>query len=34
VVLEQSALSLVSTTEEPLERKSRGSDLEDRDYGR
>jgi hypothetical protein len=27
-------LSLVSTTEEPLERKSNGSGIENRDYGR
>jgi hypothetical protein len=32
--LERGSLSLVSTTEELLERKSRGSDLENRDYGR
>jgi hypothetical protein len=34
VGLERGPLSLVSTIEELLERKSRGSGLEDRDYGR
>jgi hypothetical protein len=33
VGLEQGPLSLVSTIEELLERKSRGSGLEIRDYG-
>jgi hypothetical protein len=32
--LERGPLSLVSTTEEVLERKSSGSDQENRDYGR
>jgi hypothetical protein len=34
VGLERGPLSLVSTTEELLERKSSGSDLESREYGR
>jgi hypothetical protein len=34
VGLERGPLSLVSTTEELLERKSSGSDIEKRDYGR
>jgi hypothetical protein len=34
VDLEQGPLSLVSTIEELLERKSSGSGLESRDYGR
>jgi hypothetical protein len=34
VGLEQGSLSLVSTTEELLERKSSGSILEIREYGR
>jgi hypothetical protein len=34
VDLEQGPLSLVSTTEELLGRKSSGSDLENREYGR
>jgi hypothetical protein len=34
VCLERDPLSLVSTTEEPLERKSSGSGLEIRAYGR
>jgi hypothetical protein len=34
VSLERGPLSLVSTTEELLERKSSGSGLENRDYGR
>jgi hypothetical protein len=34
VGLERGPFSLVSTTEELLERKSSGSDLENRDYGR
>jgi hypothetical protein len=34
VGLELGPLSLVSTTEELLERKSSGSGLENRDYGR
>jgi hypothetical protein len=34
VGLERGPLSLVSTTEELLEIKSRGSGLESRDYGR
>jgi hypothetical protein len=34
VGLEQGPLSLVSTTEELLERKSSGSGLENREYGR
>jgi hypothetical protein len=34
VGLESGTLSLVSTTEELLERKSSGSGLENRDYGR
>jgi hypothetical protein len=34
VGLERGPLSLVSTTEELLERKSSGSGLENRDYGR
>jgi hypothetical protein len=34
VGLERSPFSLVSTTEEPLGRKSSGSGLENRDYGR
>jgi hypothetical protein len=34
VSLERGPLSLVSTTEELLERKSSGSGLEARDYGR
>jgi hypothetical protein len=33
VGLERGSLSLVSTTDELLERKSRGSGLETRDYG-
>jgi hypothetical protein len=34
VGLKRGPLSLVSTTEELLERKSSGSDLESREYGR
>jgi hypothetical protein len=34
VDLERGPLSLVSTTEELLERKSSGSGVENRDYGR
>jgi hypothetical protein len=34
ISLERGALSLVSTTEELLERKSIGSGLESREYGR
>jgi hypothetical protein len=34
VVLERSPLSLVSTTEELLKKKSSGSGLENREYGR
>jgi hypothetical protein len=34
VGLERGPLSLVSTTEELLDRKSRGSCLENREYGR
>jgi hypothetical protein len=34
VVLERGPFSLVSTTEELLERKSSGSGLENREYGR
>jgi hypothetical protein len=34
VGLERDSLSLVSTTEELLERKSSGSSLESREYGR
>jgi hypothetical protein len=34
VGLKQGPLSLVSTTEELLERQSSGSGLENRDYGR
>jgi hypothetical protein len=33
VVLERGSFSLVSTIEELLERKSSGSELENRDYG-
>jgi hypothetical protein len=34
VALERGPLSLVSTNEELLERKSRGSGVENREYGR
>jgi hypothetical protein len=34
VGLERGPLRLVCTTEEPLERKSSGSGLENREYGR
>jgi hypothetical protein len=34
VALERGSLSLVSTTEELLDRKSNGSGLESREYGR